>query len=104
MDWLAALDIKKTIINVHTDMVGDWYRDPWGWPELRFIVENDLEVLVGRLNEGGSRRVLPLDVPKENFMIRPAVVLDPLDRLCYQALVDVLSKTLIRNLKGWVYG
>jgi hypothetical protein len=104
MNWVGALNTHRTLANVHTDILGDWYRDPWGWPELKFVVEKAPELLVGRLNEVGSRRVLTLDVPKENFVIRPAVVLDPLDRLCYQALVDTLSKSLIRNLKGWAYG
>lgn len=104
MDWLKALDFGRALRNVETDILGDWYRDPWGWPELRYAVERAPSLIVARLNEAGARRVLPLDVVKENFVIRPAVVLDPLDRLCYQALVDTLSKTLIGKLHGWAYG
>jgi Reverse transcriptase (RNA-dependent DNA polymerase) len=104
MNWLGVLDIHRALANVHTDILGDWYRDPWGWPELRFVAQKAPELLVGRLNEAGAKRVLSLEVPKENFVIRPAVVLDPLDRLCYQALVDTLGKSLIGDLRGWAYG
>ncbi|WP_326950969.1 RNA-directed DNA polymerase [Amycolatopsis sp. NBC_01307] len=45
-----------------------------------------------------------MDVPKENFGIRPAVIMDPLDRLSYQALVDVQSARLIGGLDQWVCG
>jgi hypothetical protein len=45
-----------------------------------------------------------LDVPKENFALRPAIVFDPLDRLIYQALVDRLSVDLVGELPAWAYG
>lgn len=36
--------------------------------------------------------------------MRPAVVIEPLDRLLYQALTDRLSKRLIGRLPSWVFG
>lgn len=104
MDWSSVLDFKRALANVRRDILGDWYRDPWGWPELAFAVESAPELLVSRLNAKGCHRALTIDVIKENFVIRPAVVLDPLDRLCYQALVDTVSKSLIGSLPGWAYG
>jgi hypothetical protein len=104
MDWLQALDVKRALANVRTDILGDWYRDPWDWPELKYVVEDAPELIIGCLNEKGARRSLSIDVPKENFMLRPASVLDPLDRLCYQAMVDTISKSLIGSLRGWAYG
>ena len=44
------------------------------------------------------------DVPKENWGSRPAVVLDLMDRLVYQALVDRVSVRLIGGLDPNVYG
>lgn len=105
MDWMAALDIKRALQNCHVDMVGDWYRDPWGWPELDWLVKKKkTELITARLNSSGVRRVARIDVAKENFGTRPAVVLDPLDRLIYQALVDRLSASLQASTRDWVYG
>ncbi|MEX0945998.1 MAG: RNA-directed DNA polymerase, partial [Acidimicrobiia bacterium] len=43
-------------------------------------------------------------MPKENFAIRPALILDPVDRLIYQALVDRIALRLLKDLPDWVYG
>lgn len=105
MDWLDALDFDQALRNVHSDVLGDWYRDPWGWPELDWLVPRHLdEFVLPRLNGAGVRQVAKLDVAKENFAVRPAVVLDPLDRLVYQALVDCLSLKMLRDLPPWAYG
>jgi hypothetical protein len=105
MDWLNALDFELALKNVHSDVYGDWYRDPWGWRELAWLVPNHLDThAVPRLNASGVKRTARLDVAKENFAIRPAVVLDPLDRLLYQGLVDCLSVRFIGSMPKWVYG
>lgn len=103
-DWLDALDFKRALSNCHTDMVGDWYRDPWGWPETDWVVSRHPEILVARLNGRGVQRVARLDVPKENFATRPAMVLDPIDRILYQALVDRASVDLIGSMSWWAFG
>ena len=77
MDWLNTLDIKKAIDNITYDQIGDWYRDPWGWPENDFILNGGKNYITDRANSSGARRVANIDVPKENFSFRPAVVLDP---------------------------
>ncbi len=105
MDWLKALDFDLALANVKTDVLGDWYRDPWNWCELDWLVPTHVvDYAVPRLNATGVKSVAKLDVAKENFAIRPAVVLDPLDRLIYQALVDCLSLALLRDVPAWVYG
>jgi hypothetical protein len=84
---------------------GDWYRDPWDWKELDWVVPGHLEEhAIPRLNASGVKRAAFLDVAKENFAVRPAVVLDPLDRLIYQGLVDCVSVRLIGELPRWAYG
>lgn len=103
-DWVEALDFKAALQNCLTDIVGDWYRDPWGWPELRWLVRRKPEVITSRLNSDGVRRAAKIDVAKENFATRPAIVMDPVDRLIYQALVDRISVDLIGDLDDWVYG
>lgn len=43
MDWLAALDFERALKNVRTDIGGDWYRDPWNWCELDWLVPDRLD-------------------------------------------------------------
>lgn len=105
-DWIDSLDFGRALANCHADFLGDWYRDPWGWVEVDWILEEGkLEELVKpRLKAEGVSRVSRLDVAKENFGVRPAVVMDPIDRLCYQSLVDRLSPRLSKTLRPWVCG
>src|SRR5260221_521341 len=79
MDWLTTIDASKALYNVHIDILGDWDRDPWSWAELDWVVKKAPEILSASLNERGSRRAVPLDVPKENFAIRPALLLASVD-------------------------
>jgi hypothetical protein len=105
MDWFSALDFERALTNVQSDIRGDWYRDPWDWKELEWMVPDSLsDHAIPRLNSSGVKHTARLDVAKENFSVRPAVVLDPLDRFVYQALVDCLSERLIGDLTARAYG
>jgi hypothetical protein len=103
VEWAEALDFGLALKNAHDDLIGDWYRDPWSWPELSWVVKRKPDLIVSRLNGVGIRMAAPIDVAKENFGIRPALVMDPLDRLAYQAIIDRFSVDLIRALPSWVY-
>ena len=104
IDWANVLDLRAALVTLHYEMQGDWYRDPWGWPELDWLLDHDVDLAVARLNATGARRVAKIDVPKENFGTRPAIVMDPIDRLIYQALVDRQSAKLIGKLRPFVFG
>ena len=104
IDWSKALDLVQADRNVRTEFRGDWHQDPWGWPELGFLVTKQPDLVYNNCSARGSRRVSLLDVPKENWGTRPAVVLDIVDRLTYQALVDHVSVDLIGNMSADVYG
>lgn len=104
MDWSKSLDRAVAQKNVHQDLIGDWYRDPWNWPEVDFVVDQEPSILLDRAAATGACRVANVDVPKEGFASRPAVVMDPIDRLLYQALVDRISKQVTTGLEPWVYG
>lgn len=104
VDWPNILDIQLAARNCSSDILGDWHRDPWTWPEIAWASTQGTALLVQRLNSKGSGRAALLDVAKENFVLRPALVLDPIDRLMYEALVDRLSVDLIGELAPWVYG
>lgn len=103
-DWTTILDIPRARKNVESEYYGDWYNDPWGWPELEHLCSVDQPLLVSHLDTAMPGQLAALDVPKANWGIRPAVVLAPLDRLAYQALVDRLSRPLIGDLHPSVYG
>lgn len=87
-NWAEIVDVNQAAKNCFLDMAGDWHRDPWGWAELRWVAKERPQLAYERLGKHGVKAPGLLDVPKENFVLRPAVVLDVLDRLCYQALVD----------------
>jgi len=102
IDWMNTLELDRAVANCRTDIYGDWYRDPWSWPELEWIGGHP-DQLLQRLNASGVRRVSPLNVAKENFVLRPAVVLDIVDRVMYQALVDRLSVKLLAGTPSWMF-
>lgn len=104
LDWTEELSFPNALANVRRDIVGDWYLDPWNWPEYNYVRAHKWISVVRRANASGVCRMYPIDVPKENFGTRPAVVLEPLDRLLYQALVDRQSLRLIGDLEPWVFG
>jgi len=102
--WLDALNLKQAMENIRNEIPGDWYQDPWGWPELGFFVDKKPELIVDNLNASGVRTLALLDVPKENWGTRPAVIMDIADRLSYHALTDCLSVKLIGSMSPDVYG
>ena len=104
IDWGSVLDFDAALVTLHYELQGDWYRDPWGWPELDCLVSDGRDLAIARLNGAGTRRVAKIDVPKENFGTRPAMVMDPVDRLIYQALIDRQSVKLIGRLSPFVFG
>jgi len=104
IDWSRALDIQLAAKNVRTDIFGDWYNDPWDWPEHEWLLANDgRKHVLDALRSTENRRGLTLDVSKENFSVRPAYVFDPVDRLVFQALVDRVSISLVGEMPKWSY-
>ncbi len=95
------------------EQYGDWYRDPWGWPELALtLVETlDAEEALGvarRHNGEYHLGVQPsfhlIEIPKSRLGVRPAVVEDPMSRLAYLSAVSAGLNALHRDLPEWVYG
>lgn len=103
-DWTKDLRPVLAMKNIRIDVTNDWYRDPWAWPEYDFLLSGHLDWLTRRARASGIRYATNIDVPKENFGIRPAIIMEPLDRLLYQSLVDAASLKLIGSLPDWVYG
>lgn len=104
VDWSKALDLDRAVANLRIEMIGDWHQDPWGWPELGFLSKKDPKQVWDNCQAKGTLEPALVDVPKENWGTRPAVVLDITDRLTYQALVDRLSVDLIGKMSPNAFG
>jgi hypothetical protein len=104
VNWANAVDIARAVSNLRNEMVGDWHQDPWGWPELGFILKKAPDLIYGNCASTGCRSSALVDVPKENWGTRPAVVLDIVDRITFQALVDRSSIDLVGSMSPNVFG
>ncbi|MCP9001715.1 RNA-directed DNA polymerase [Pseudarthrobacter sp. RMG13] len=109
-----GIDLEQGAKVLNGEKYGDWYRDPWGWPEFseQFVKTLDIEQDFG-IVPGGSGvpfkfaetpHFHPLDVPKSRLGTRPAVVQDPRSRLVYSAATRGLVGTLHKDLPDWVFG
>lgn len=103
MDWAHVLDFSTAAKNVRGEFFGDWYHDPWEWPEIDFLLASPKR-LGNHIESKQKQSPALIDVPKENWGARPAVVLSIEDRLTYQALVDAVSVDLIGRLHESAYG
>lgn len=103
-DWRDALNFEQGAANCEIDIKGDWHRDPWGWPENRWAAKSARDVLLERVAAQGVWSSAKIDVAKENYATRRAIVMDPIDRLVYQTLTDCISKSLAAEFKQWVFG
>ncbi len=100
---LPELDIPKAANNVSEDVQGDWYQDPWGWPEVEWLARSAHKV-VERLGSDRCSWTVPVDVSKRGGGVRPGMVINPLDRVAFQSLVDELSLEAAGDLPPWVHG
>lgn len=106
MDWGQVLDLEQAVCNVETDVAGDWYQDPWRWPELRWLASTEVgrSHLASECQRDRLYQSSLIDVPKENYGTRPAIVMNPVDRLIFQGCADRASKKLITGLHPHVFG
>lgn len=104
IDWSKAIDLAQAVYNIKSEIPGDWHQDPWGWPELSFVLNKRPDFVYGNCEASGVQTLSLLDVPKENWGTRPAVVPDIADRLTYQALTDRLSLDLVGSMSPNAYG
>lgn len=106
-----GLDLESARQLSAMELYGDWYRDPWGWPEVLtvdFVAKLDAEVHLGIDKKSVSTSLDPffhrMEVPKSYLGVRPAVVQDPTSRLAFNAAVLKGVGTLHADLPPWVYG
>lgn len=106
-----GIDLAEGARCVSAESFGDWYRDPWGWPEFGQSFSEKIQL--SDLRVAPSNRDSPLDLPiafhsfdmpKSYLGVRPAVVQDPLSRLLYTSAALSIAKDEHANLPDWVYG
>ncbi len=108
-----GLDLERGCSLAISEMYGDWYRDPWGWPEYTWLQRNPaalpLKEFIARPFGGNLGLHEPahfhtIEVPKTRLAVRPAVIQDSLTRLLYATATASNLPTLHRNLPDWVFG
>ncbi|GAB2461274.1 RNA-directed DNA polymerase [Jatrophihabitans fulvus] len=108
-----GLNLRAAVGLFRAEMYGDWYRDPWGWPEVTALErEPDADDVLDELlvRDGNKRRpreqaeFKPLQVPKSMLGVRPAVVMSVDARLLYLAAAATTAPRLHANLPEWVFG
>ncbi len=104
-DWFEEIDFSRVMQTLREEATGDWYHDPWAWAEYDYLESTQWRSVVARIRKPvAANTVSSLMIPKENFGLRPAIVVDILDRVAYQSIVDSLSERLIGSLAHDVYG
>jgi hypothetical protein len=105
VDWRTELDLSRAIGNLRSLAKGDWYRDPWGWPEYQHLLDTAGDAIWKKLRrQHALGAVSHIEVPKENFGVRPAVQLDISDHVIYQMLVDSVSTDALSDIRPDVFG
>ncbi len=98
---IPYLDVEQAVKNVVTDVEQDWYQDPFKWPEFSRLTP---EIIGERLRNSRCGWSFAMDVPKQNEGTRPALIINPLDRVAMQSLADQLSLSISRDMPDWVFG
>jgi len=106
-----GLDLSAAVRLLSQEQYGDWYRDPWGWPELTEQVTNSLDVDELVSSGRGSPPALRtpphfqlMQIPKSRLGVRPAVIMDPVSRLFFTSAASAAMTDLHGDLPDWVYG
>lgn len=107
-----GLDLKAGCDLALAEMYGDWYRDPWGWPEFTWLSQKpDRFDLASCVRKEGGEHILAIqpafhifEVPKSRVAFRPAVVQDSLSRLAYASAVASNMGRLHVDLPDWAFG
>lgn len=98
-------DPEGSLNRVADDMGQDWVRDTIHRADVLQLITREPDLLVKYFEEGENpRRGLPVPVPKSSLTVRPAVNLRTIDRVAYQAVVDLFAVELMSELPDFVCG
>ena len=100
------LDLWKAVHRVRADMADDWFGDPCDFPELMHagFVNQVMESAAHRPGPSYQASAAATSlVPKKGFTARVAVITNLVDRVIYQALIDLIAEDLDGELLPRVY-
>lgn len=105
-----GLDGEAGLALWQEETYGDWYRDPWGWPEYWWLRKNIGDIDFKEYYDPSVRRLrLPpvfhlMDVPKSHLGVRPAVIQDPISRFLYLTATASSMPRIHSDLPDFVFG
>lgn len=103
----VELNIWKAIKRLRKDLRDDWFQDSLNYYKLltpKYIVSQLLEYIKdGNLQYKSQSIAQHFNVPKTNFATRPAIEVNLVDRVIYQAYVDFIADKLDKKLNNQVY-
>ena len=99
------LDIEKAIKRVKLDLKDDWFQDPLKYEDILNLdyVLKKLSKYNGKNDEYKPGKAQHIDIPKPGFTIRYSTETDIIDRVIFQALVDVLAEDLDNLHSNHIY-
>ncbi len=99
------LNIERAIKRVKLDIKDDWFQDPLKYEDILSAdyVRNKLERIVETNGDYKPRKALHFDIPKPGFTIRYSSETDIVDRVIYQAIVDLIADDLDKRHSGRIY-
>lgn len=100
-----SLNIEKAIKRVKLDLKDDWFQDPLKYEDILNIefVLKKLSKYDGKMDEYRAGKAIHIDIPKPGFTIRYSSETDIIDRVIFQALVDVIAEDLDKLHSNHIY-
>ena len=97
------LNISQAIRRVKKDIEDDWFKDPFMFED--YLTEDFILDKISTLdvNNYSATRKEYSDIPKPGFVIRYSIETNIIDRVLYQALIDVLANDLDSALGVQIY-
>ena|ERR1017187_8040722 len=99
------LNIEKAIKRVKLDIKDDWFQDPLMYEDiLNFdFVYKKLHKYHGTNDDYKAGKAQHIDIPKPGFTIRYSSETDIIDRVVFQALVDIIADDLDKLHSNNIY-
>ncbi len=101
------LDIWKAIKRLKKDLRDDWFQDSLNYYKIltpKYITSQLLKYVKDKSLKYKSQSLAQhFNVPKTNFATRPAIEVNLVDRVIYQAYVDFIADKLDKKLNNQVY-
>lgn len=94
--FIRMMDSKIAVSRIVHDLNSDFIIAPHYNAIFKYASDELWEQLKSRLNNGKYNPLLPItiEVPKKSGLTRPGAILNPMDRLLYQLLIDLMANDI----------